>query len=54
MINRPGATGLWNRATWQLIAGLTDMVRSNHGAIDVVMRIDEISRRAALAAGRSG
>ncbi len=54
VINRPGATRLWNRATWQLIAALTSMVRSNWGAIDVVLRIDAINRRTELGARGSG
>ena len=44
VINRPGATRPWNRATWQLVVGLTRQVASNIDAIDVVLRIDEIDR----------
>ena len=53
VINRPGATRLWNRATWQLIVGLIHQVGSNINAIGVLLRIDEINRRAELAAGRN-
>ena len=51
VINRPGATRLWNRATWQLIVGLIRQVGSNIDATGVILRIDAINRRAELAAG---
>lgn len=38
--------GLWAKVTWQLIVGLLGMVGSNWGAIDVILRIDAINRRA--------
>ena len=53
VINRPGATRLWNRATWQLIVGLIHQVGSNIDATGVILRIDAINRRAELVAGRS-
>ena len=53
VINRPGATRLWNRATWQLLVGLLRQMGSNIDATGVIFRIDAINRRAELTAGRN-
>ena len=43
VINRPGATRLWNGATWQLIVGLLAQVSSpglNLSATELFLRVD--------------